>query len=112
MPDTGHAIDPDQANALLRACHTRRLDREGIPMVLALVDERHETVPSSNDRTRADGTTLADLLGAYADILVPPPIFRPDDEGALITAMQVLAYAHFSGSAEPDPGLGATELTR
>lgn len=88
-------VDPASAHDLLRACHTRRLDREGIPMVLALVDERGDLPPRSDEQSHVDGRRYADLLGAYGDILVPEPTFRPTDEGVLITALQVLAAAHF-----------------
>ena len=95
-------VAADEAHRLLRECHTRRLDREGIPMVLALVDERGALPASASETTRAEGERYADLLGQYAEILVPQPVFRPDDEGGLITALQVLAYAHF----EPATGEG------
>jgi len=97
-------VDIATARTLLRECHTRRLDREGIPMVLALVDERGTLPPARDEQSRADGARYADLLGRYTDALVPPPQFRPDDEGGLITAMQVLAYAHFGPGAASPPG--------
>jgi hypothetical protein len=95
MPDTVSLPGSEIAHDLLRACHSRHLDREGIPMVLAIVDERQPTVESRNQQTRADGQVYADLLGAYAEALVPSEAFRPTDEGGLITAMQVLAFSHF-----------------
>lgn len=95
-----HQPGAEAAHELLRACHSRRLDREGIPMVLALVDERRPTTPSADERARADGAAYADLLGSYAEILVPDGVFRPTDEGGLITALQVLAFAHFDLTTE------------
>jgi hypothetical protein len=100
MPDQARQIDATVAADLLRSCHTRRLDREGIPMVLSLVDERGATAASADARTRRDGEHLAELLGAYAEVLTPGTVFRPDDEGALITVLQVLAYAHLAAPAD------------
>jgi hypothetical protein len=94
-------IDSETAHALLRECHTRRLDREGIPMVLAMVDERGPTAARSDPLAHAEGARYAGLLGQYADLLVPEPVFRHADEGAVITALQVLAYRHF------EPGEGS-----
>lgn len=90
-----------EARTLLRECHTRRLDREGIPMVLALVDERGTFQVAEDAASRAEGARYAGLLGAYTDLLTPSSVFREDDEGGLITALQVLAYRHFEpeGSA-------------
>jgi hypothetical protein len=101
-----HQMDSVTAVDLLRACHSRRLDREGIPMVIALQDER-EAMPAITDRRmRADGEQFAELLDEYADLLTPSTAFRPGDEGALITVLQVLAYAHFEVSepSKPQPG--------
>lgn len=85
-----------EARALLRECHTRRLDREGIPMVLALVDERGDSFAVAEGAgSRAEGARYAELLADYTELLTPPDVFREDDEGGVITAMQVLAYRHF-----------------
>lgn len=97
MSTPRNTIDTAVAHHLLRDCHTRQLDREGIPMVLALVDERG-TMPQGTDQSRTEGTQYADLLGVYAELVVPAPAFRATDEGGLITAMQILAYAHFDES--------------
>jgi hypothetical protein len=107
-PEAGD-IDPEVAADLLRGCHTRRLDREGIPMVIALVDERRATSPSPDERTRLEGATYAALLGRYADLLTPEPVFRHADEAALITALQVLAYAHFTSPGVAAPPAGTPE---
>jgi hypothetical protein len=93
-------IDSSSAHALLRECHSRRLDREGIPMVLAMVDERGPTAARSDAQARDEGERFADLLGQYAGLLVPEPVFRHDDEGAVITALQVLAHRHFEPGAD------------
>jgi hypothetical protein len=105
----GLDIDSATAAMLLRSCHSRRLDREGIPMIVALADERHPTATSGDDRTRYDGRRYGDLLGTYAELLTPSSVFRPDDEGALITVLQVLAYAHFPSPSDPLAPPPATE---
>lgn len=89
------AVDAEVAATLLRSCHSRRLDREGIPMILVLADERGGRAVAADDSTRQEGAGYADLLEAYAEVLTPASAFRPDDEGALITVLQVLAYASF-----------------
>lgn len=99
MSATGNEIDASTAADLLRSCHNRRLDTEGIPMVLALVDERRPPTASARDAARREGTHLADLLDTYARLLVPQPDFRPADEGSLITVLQVLSSAHFDPPA-------------
>jgi hypothetical protein len=93
--------EPERARELLRACHDRRLEREGIPMVLALVDERPgRTLAIAPDaESRAEGGAYADLLADYSRILTPPSVLDEGDEGGLITAMQVLAYEHFGPGA-------------
>ena len=101
------AIDAEVAATLLRSCHSRRLDREGIPMILELSDERDGAVVATGDAARKEGAAYADLLEAYAQVLTPASAFRPDDEGALITVLQVLAYASFTSpdhvAAPPGP---------
>ena len=81
---------------LLRSCHDRRLDREGIPMVLVLEDER-PAAARSDDRGRSGGRLRRPARGIRrsAD---PGRRFGPTTR-ALITVLQVLAYAHF---ASPD----------
>lgn len=91
---------------LMRACHDRRLEREGIPMVLGLADERRAIPANPSAQQRAEGAALASVFDRYAAALVP--FAREDDEGAVITAMQVLAYTHFAPGAEPSTeGVGA-----
>jgi hypothetical protein len=89
----------EQAATLLRECHSRRLDREGIPMVLALVDERRPLRIAEDAVSRAEGAVYADLLAAYTELLTPSSVFAEDDEGGVITAMQVVAYRHFDQQA-------------
>lgn len=84
---------------LMRACHDRRLEREGIPMVLGLADERGQIPVAGTPAQRAEGAAFADVFDRYAEALVP--FARPDDEGAVITAMQVVGYTHFAPGAAP-----------
>jgi hypothetical protein len=63
-------------------------------MLLALVDERRPRDDQASTAT-AQGDHYADLLGGYADVLVPRQVLRHEDEAAVITALQVLAYEHF-----------------
>lgn len=84
---------------LMRACHDRRLEREGIPMVLGLADERRPLPANGDPAQVAEGAAFADVFDRYAAALVPWA--RNDDEGAVITAMQVVAYTHFAPAAAP-----------
>jgi len=94
--------DVEHAYRLLRNCHDRRLEREGIPMVLALVDEREGALHIADDSpARVEGEQYADLLARYSGLLTPTEVFDEGDEGGLITAMQVLAYEHFAPGGAP-----------
>lgn len=84
---------------LLRACHDRRLEREGIPMVLGIADERSPMPVAGTERQLAEGAALAEVFDRYSAALVPWA--REDDEDAVITAMQVLGYTHFAPDARP-----------
>ncbi|MFT4083746.1 MAG: hypothetical protein QM638_14285 [Nocardioides sp.] len=94
MPPESDTISAELA--LLRECQDRVLEREGIPMVLALVDERG-TAPAAPAVTDADvltdGAALADAMTGYRDALVPSS--RDDDMGCLITVLQTTSYADF-----------------
>jgi hypothetical protein len=104
---SSHAGEPTAAEllaagdivGLMRACHDRRLEREGIPMVLGFVDERGP-IPATTDAAQlAEGAAFVEVFDRYSAALVPWA--RDDDEGAVITAMQVLAYTHFAPGAAP-----------
>ncbi|BDZ54457.1 hypothetical protein [Agromyces marinus] len=84
---------------LMRACHDRRLEREGIPMVIGLADERGAVPTAGSEAQLAEGRAYADVFERYSAALVPWA--RNDDEGAVITAMQVVAYTHFAPGAAP-----------
>ena len=104
---SSHAGEPTAAEllaagdivGLMRACHDRRLEREGIPMVLGFVDERGP-IPAATDAAQlVEGAAFGDVFDRYSEALVPWA--RDEDEGAVITAMQVLAYEHFAPGAAP-----------
>ncbi|GAA1584474.1 hypothetical protein [Leucobacter aridicollis] len=112
MSVTDHDTDSQQAElspatllaagdivGLMRACHDRRLEREGIPMVIGLVDERGSIPVVADAPQRGEGAEFARILDEYSAVLTP---WGEDlDEGSLITAMQVLAYTHFAPGAAP-----------
>ena len=84
---------------LMRACHDRRLEREGIPMILGIADERGSIPPAPDSSQLAEGRAFAEVFDRYSAALVPWA--RDEDEGAVITAMQVLAFTHFAPGAAP-----------
>lgn len=98
-PTAAALLEAGDIVGLMRACHDRRLDREGIPMVLGLADERGAIPVAACASQRAEGAALLAVFDRYREALVPWA--RPDDEGAVITTMQVLAFTHFAPGAEP-----------
>jgi len=96
-PSTARLLADGDIVGLMRACHDRRLEREGIPMVLGIADERG-VIPSAPDRAQLEeGRAFAEAFDRYRTALTPWA--RDDDEGAVITVMQVLAYTHFAPGA-------------
>ena len=98
-PSAAALLEAGDIVGLMRACHDRRLEREGIPMVLGLADERGPIPVAGSEAQRAEGQELLAVLDRYREALVPWA--RDEDEGAVITAMQVLAYTHFAPGAVP-----------
>ena len=98
-PTAAQLLEAGDIVGLLRACHDRRLEREGIPMVLGFADERGPIPVNVSDDQRAEGGRFAEVFDRYSAALVP--FARDDDEGAVITAMQVVAYTHFGVGAAP-----------
>jgi len=96
-PTAAQLLEAGDITGLMRACHDRRLEREGIPMVLGLADERGSIPANSDAGQLAEGARFAEVFARYSAALVP--FARRDDEGAVITAMQVLAYTHFAPGA-------------
>ena len=82
--------------ALLRECHDRAMEREGIPMVLALVSEVEPIPPVSDAGTLADGGRLAQSMDRVRSALAPSG--RDDDMGHVITVLQATSYADFGQS--------------
>ncbi|MBO1739179.1 hypothetical protein [Leifsonia sp. TF02-11] len=98
-PTPAALLAADDIVGLMRACHDRRLEREGIPMVLGIADERGALPVASSGAQLDEGRAFADVFDRYSAALVPWA--RDDDEGAVITAMQVLAFTHFTPGAAP-----------
>ncbi|MFI7386234.1 hypothetical protein [Streptomyces sp. NPDC049813] len=100
-PAPRHEPVPDP-RALLTALGERVLEREGIPMFLALqVPGRAADQPPPAAPGDTEGEELAALLGHYRAVLAPD---APDDaEPALIDVLQVMGAAHFTphGPAAP-----------
>jgi len=84
---------PGPELALLRESQDRVLEREGIPMVLALVSEV-EPIPEPTQRSvREDGARLAESLDRFRGALLAGS--RDDDMGCLTTVLTVASYADF-----------------
>ncbi|WP_439592983.1 hypothetical protein [Microbacterium sp.] len=98
-PTPAQLLEAGDIVGLMRACHDRRLEREGIPMVLGFVDERGPIPAASDPAQLAEGASYADVFDRYTEALVP--FARDDDEGAVIAAMQVVAFTHFAPGAAP-----------
>lgn len=90
-------ITPAPALALIRECQDRRLEREGIPMFLALVDERPDRVlpRAESGDGRAVVAELDRLRSAVADGQ------RGGDMGVVISLLQAAAYLDFNESLQP-----------
>jgi hypothetical protein len=86
----------------LRDSQDRVLEREGIPMVLALVDERGRAPAAVSPQVVAEGQRLAAELDRLRAAL--SPALRDDDNGGLISVLQAVAYADFGapGHRLPD----------
>ena len=86
-------LETGDSLAIMRAINQSELKIENVPMILGLVDERHPIPGGADSGTLAEGSALRERLEHYHRDLVPFSL--PDDEGALITVMTVLAFAHF-----------------
>jgi hypothetical protein len=89
----------------LRACQDRVLEREGIPMVLALVSEVGPVPDAAAASVRAEGQQLASSMDRYRSGLVPS--MRDDDNGCLISVLQAVSFVDFAG---PSVDLPASAL--
>ena len=93
MPDTS----PNPGLSTLRASQDRAFDREGIPMVLALVSEVGPMPPVSDELALRDGQRLAASMDTYREALIPTG--RDTDMGCLISVLQAVSYDDFGRSA-------------
>jgi hypothetical protein len=89
------ARESDEFAALVSA-QDRRLEREGIPMYLALVSETVQPVPSPPAARVAEGRRLADSLERFRQAVAPNQ--RDDDHGVYISIMQAVSYCDFDAS--------------
>jgi hypothetical protein len=94
----------------LRACQDRVLEREGIPMVLALVSEVGAEPSVSSPAVRAEGERLAAWLDRYRDALIPD--MREDDNGCLISVLQAVSYVEFAGPGTDLPASAVEQPRR
>ena len=85
--------EPTDELALLREAQDRRLESEGIPMVLTLVSEVGAMPDTASQDVRGDGQRLAGRLARYREALIPTS--RDTDMGCLITALVVASYSDF-----------------
>lgn len=76
--------------AAVRAAQDRAMEREGIPMVLAMVDE---TGPGPAVAHPGDGPRLAAALDEHRAALAPTR--RDDDLGVVHTLLTVVAHRDF-----------------
>ncbi|NUP64606.1 MAG: hypothetical protein HOV96_08625 [Nonomuraea sp.] len=83
---------PDPAG-VLSDNQQRALEREGIPMFLALEDLTGPPAPAKDGKVLSEGAELDRLLGHYARSLAPDA--ADGDLGQLSSVLTVLARAHF-----------------
>lgn len=88
----------DDEMDVLRESQDRALEREGIPMYLALVREGHAPpFPVAEAPAVEFGAALAGRLDDHRAALAPSQ--RDGDMGVLITLLAAAAYADFDRSA-------------
>lgn len=87
------------ALGLLRQAQDRAFEREGVPMVLALVSEVAAVPATQDPAVRADGERLGGLLKDLKGQLLPTA--RADDMGCVISVLQAASYSDFGPPALP-----------
>ena len=101
MPPEHQPPDPGVGPhlAALRRSQDRSLNREGIPMVLALVSETSQPLPEVTDAgTLADGARIADLARqTWAGVAAHQ---RDDDMEVVVTVLHAMAFAEFDAGTE------------
>lgn len=87
--DMTPVADPRAAAA---ECERRALEREGIPVVLALVDERADPVRCTDQAAKAEGARFAALFETYRAALVPDA--DDHDAAAVYSVVALIGQAH------------------
>lgn len=94
MPPPPEHVAPDPHLTALRGSQDRSLDREGIPMVLALVSETDEPLPEVTDtEALADGARIADRARQTWQGVASQQ--RDDDMEVVVTVLHATAFAEF-----------------
>ncbi|MEU2658363.1 hypothetical protein ABZ615_23945 [Streptomyces sp. NPDC007325] len=78
--------------AVLADCEQRALEREGIPMFLALEDLTGPSPRVTDERAAAEGPALAALTRTYREQVRPEA--QDDDLASLASVITVLARTH------------------
>ncbi|RJK94241.1 hypothetical protein [Vallicoccus soli] len=87
------SLDPvADVAAVAEDCARREIEREGVPVVLAMPDRREAPVPVVDPRALAEGGRFAALLDAYGEELAPGA--ADDDVAALYAVVEVMGRAH------------------
>ncbi len=86
---------PCDAREAAKEYERRALEREGVPVVLALEDLRTEPLLVRDENARAQGSRYAELLRHYATDLVPTA--RDGDAKALYSVLAVIGHCHVAG---------------
>jgi hypothetical protein len=89
LPDMTPVDDPRAAAA---ECERRALEREGIPVVLALLDERPDPVRCVDEAAIAEGNRFAALFDTYRAALAPDA--DEHDAAALYSVVALLGQCH------------------
>lgn len=79
--------------SVLREAQDRVLEREGIPMVLALVSEIGPPPTVSDEGVRSEGRRLAGEMDCYRAALLSQS--RDGDMGCVASILQAVSYADF-----------------
>jgi len=87
--DMTPVADPRAAAA---ECERRALEREGIPVVLALVDERPQPVRCTDEPAQAEGAQFAALFETYRAALAPGA--DEHDAAAVYSVVALIGQAH------------------
>jgi hypothetical protein len=96
------STSPEQSAAhlaVLRGSQDRSLNREGIPMVLALVSETEAPLPEVTDPgVLTDGARIADRAReTWTGVAAHQ---RDDDMEVVVTVLHAMAFAEFDAGTE------------